>query len=460
MNFFEPIYHQLLQKADEVLIRWPNNSRSTGTSLLNLISKYQSVLPTGNESILIAQAFNEDTLAILLACIANGNPILTYPKNFNSKQLKSCFKENEIKFAFAKKTILKIYLRYFSIKCFGKAPVHSPTISIKQVEGTHVALKSFSSGSTGIHKQINRTHALLAEQVNAIDKSFNYLSEKIDFPLFANILLYNLSIGKSTVIPDIKNFDLQTLEVKNIITQLNSNKIQSLTGNEFYFTKICKYLISQKIKIKTVTDIGIGGSPITNKLIQNLKNCFPKAEIQVIYGCTEAEPISIKKCIDEASPAYWGYNVGKIHPSIEIKIDTPQKLVVHDCAVQAGQIFVRGTHVASDGMNGYLQTGDYGFLLNDELYLSARIGNTSTLHSLQHLQLEHCIEFNTGIQTAILIKNEKLNIYSEHPLNAKEIEKILFVNYGKIFPIQIIRKRLPKDPRHLSKILYYRLNEF
>lgn len=459
MNFFELIYPQLLRYADEVLIRWPNNSQSTGKSLLDLIAKFQTQLPNNNESILIAQAFNEDALAIILACIANGNPVLVYPKNFNSQQLKNCFRENDIKYAFAKKFLVRVYLRFFSIKLLAKQLNKIANIQIKQVDGEFIALKSFSSGSTGLFKQINRSHTLLSEQVKAIDSSFHTLHQKIDFPLFANILLYNLSVGKKTVIPDIKNFDLQQLDVKKITTQLKQENIASLTGNQYYFETLCHYLYSKNIKLKNIEYIGIGGSPISNRLIDKLKKCFPKSNIQIIYGSTEAEPISIKVCKEEVSPAYYGFNVGKVHPFIELKINAEVELSIDDYKVPSGQILVRGKHVATKQDGGFLSTGDYGFMLNDELFLSAREGNTQVLHDTQHLQLEHCLEHNLGIQVSIIINKNTLHIYSERNLNAKEIEKILFVNYGKIFPIKLIKKRLPKDPRHLSKILYYRLNE-
>lgn len=457
MNFFHSIHKQLQLSADKEIISWPNGKNLTGSDLLKRISEIQSSLPSQNTYVLLAQAFDFDALAIILACIANGNPVLFYPKNIPLASAISIIKEKNIKHAFVKNFLLKIFLKWNSIKAIGIKKSNTRNININNVDVTNPAIISFSSGSSGVVKCIERSHYLLNEQVKAIDLSFKNWHNKTDFPLFANILLYNLSVGKKTLIPHIKNFDLANLKPSLLIEQLINSKIESMTGNEYYFENICTVMLSKKIKSKSIKGIGIGGSPISNRLVEKMKICFPNASIQIIYGSTEAEPISIKVCEDTLSPVYYGYNVGYIHPSINIQINTLYETEINNKKVRIGEILVEGTHVAKKGDTSLLNTGDFGYILNNELYLTARQGNTENIHGIQHLQLEHCIKNHLDISVAIIIKDNTVNIYTEDKISINEIEKIFFIIFNIKLPIKMHYTTIPKDKRQLSKVLYHKI---
>lgn len=440
------------------LVIWPNGKISTGETLLDFISRYQSVLPAPKEYVLLASPFDEESLSFLLACIANGNPVIIYPKGLATQKVFRILTSKKVKHALVQNFFLKCLLKWNKIKSIALSKKDHQPIKIIDVEESTPALLSFSSGSTGINKSIERSHLLLSHQVNAIHLAFNAWADAVDFPLFANILLYNLCYGKKTIVPDIKNFDLQNLSPDKIAHQLQKNKIGTLTGNEYYFTSLCSYLISNKIKIKNIQAIGIGGSPISNRLISDLTYCFPNAVVQIIYGTTEAEPISIKQNTQIPEPACSGYNVGKIHPGIELVIQELYHTTVLDTKIVVGEVLVKGLHVGGDkDEQGFLHTGDYGYLLNEELHLSARSGNTNHLNGVQHLQIEHCIQANLGIRTAVVVKENSLLVYSEKKIDPRDIEKVLFITFNYKFPLKVILKKIPKDPRHLSKILYYEL---
>lgn len=457
MNFIEPIYQQLLLNKDINLIKWPNGNYSTGQSLLDLIKQYQEILPESKEYILLAKAFDEDTLGVILAGIGNGNPIIIYPKSNSIKSNISFLKSLNVKHAFVNNFILKIILKWNSISALESKNRALSNIEIQDVKSDFPALISFSSGSTGINKSIARSHQLLTEQVKAIHSTFNNWSNSTDFPLFANILLYNLSIGKKTIIPSISKFDLNYLNPDDIISQLIKEDIDTITGNEFYFESICNKLLLQHKTVNTVKGIGIGGSPISNELIIKLKECFPNAIIQIIYGTTEAEPISIKIVEDIVTSNELGYNVGSIHPLIELKINKTHSAFINNNEVNVGEILVKGNHVAIHQQNEYLHTCDFGYTWNNELYLTARSGNTENINGIQHLQIEHTLFKYYKHKIAVIIRDGFLNIYTEKKISKDEIEQHLFVIFKIKFPIKLIVKQIPKDPRHLSKVLYHKI---
>ncbi len=456
-NFFNLIHQSLIKKANEEVIFWPDGTSSKANELLNDISSIQLSLPEDQSSVLLARPFDKQTLTILLACIANGNPVLIFPKHIPFIECLQYFKDNKIKHAFVNSLFLKLILRFqqicnISIK---QKTLHN-TITIKNVSKESAALISLSSGSTGKNKSIVRSHEILEEQVKAIDLSFNKWKNQNDFPLFANILLYNLSVGKKTYIPNIPKFDLQNLSTSAIIEQIQSLTIETLTGNAYYFNKICDYLLEQKIKIKTINGIAIGGSPISNLLLEKLEHCFPKAEILIVYGSTEAEPISIRKNTSIKSPAYYGYAVGEIHDGIEFKINALYDTEVDNEKITVGEILVKGKHVCSND-NDFLHTGDYGYILKNELYLTAREGNIENIKGIQHLAFEHCIEYNLKLQVAIVIKDGIMNVFTEKKIKLQDLEKLFFITFSIKPKINIINTKIPRDKRQLSKILYYKL---
>ena len=457
MNFFHPIYQQLQLNADREIIIWPDGSKTTGQHLLKKISEIQVSLPDTNSTILLAQSFDSETLAIILACIANGNPVLIYPKQIGIKNSISYFKQYNIKHAFVKNILLNYYLRWKGIKALKINSNASSEININEVDINKTAIISFSSGSSGHNKNIERSHYLLSKQVNAIQQSFKNWESKTDYPLFANILLYNLSIGKKTIIPDIKKFDLKYLDAATIIHQLEVENIETITGNEYYMETICNALLVRKRSFKKIKGIGIGGSPISNLLLEKIKKCFPNATVQIIYGSTEAEPISIKIVEEALCPVYYGYNVGTVQPSIEIKINKLFSTHLHGQQLDIGEILVKGKHVALRENYDYLQTGDFGYILNNELYLTARAGNTEHIEGIQHLQLEHCILYNLKIHAAVKIAENKVYVYSEQKISKKELEKIFFITFNIELPIITKHTKIPKDQRHMSKILYHKI---
>src|SRR5690606_34898981 len=109
------------------------------------------------------------------------------------------------------------------------------------------ALISFSSGTTGKPSAVHRTHKILRSQHLALKESFPPLPQQQDFPLFPNVLLHNLCLGITTVIPDIPDFDVRETDPEKIIAQLLDEGIDSLTGNVHYFRILVTHLQKEKI---------------------------------------------------------------------------------------------------------------------------------------------------------------------------------------------------------------------
>lgn len=334
----------------------------------------------------------------------------------------------------------------------------TPESSAKQapaaVAGTQAGLITFSSGSTGRPKAIERSHAVLTAQHQAILHHFPAPAGMLDFPLFPNVLLHNLAAGVGTVLPDIPGFQLDQLRPEKIITQIQQEGPQTLTGNVFYFTRLLEYAEAQARQLPKVEAVGVGGSPVSERLLLRLQKLFCAARLYVIYGASEAEPIAVREFTAPEDPLR-GYAVGPIHPGLR------WKLVATDAppGKEIGELWVTGPHVVLSKDQTWFATGDVGYVRDNKLFLTARRGNEAVIGGKQHYQLEHYLHHQEGINKAAAVVNGRtFDVFFEGITTISAVRASLSQVIDLRW-IKTIRRMdtLPVDRRHRSKILYHQL---
>jgi long-subunit acyl-CoA synthetase (AMP-forming) len=234
-----------------------------------------------------------------------------------------------------------------------------------------------------------------------------------------------------------------------------------MTGNFCYFSKIIDYLQNKQLTISSIKAIGVGGSPVPERIYTDLKVLFPSASIYCIYGSSEAEPIAIRKVESYEAPDK-GYCVGKPASGTAVMIDVTHSICIKstDRTYQAGEVLARGEHVVTSPGDKWYRTGDFGYIDElDQLVLTGRQGNQSVINSVQHYQMEHVLMQLSGVERAAAIAREKFHLFIVGSLPAQEVQREL----EKYFPKGCIgrihfRKTLPLDNRHQSKMIYSKVN--
>ena len=360
-------------------------------------------------------------------------------------------------------------------------------IEMEMVTPTDQALITFTTGSTGIPKAANRTHGFLNAQMEALVQKIKPKQGEIEMPALPIFVLLNLGTGVTSVLPDFNPRKPEKLNAKGIIDQIRKHRVMRLIASPFFVKKLATHLNNKNESLSSLREVFTGGAPVFPDEAGFLQTNFSTANVEVVYGSTEAEPISgiSANRLSETSIDK-GLLVGKIFSKTELKI-----IKIEDRAIdgfdlerlrlltgQIGEIVVAGDHVLSDyfrneeavclnkikkGNEVWHRTGDAGFVdATGNLFLVGRC--KQLIHFNQKMYAPFVIEAQlknidgVNLGTVLLVDNQ-LVVFIEKDRNANgfEIKKAIHRLFEQEeIQIQFLKK-IPRDPRHFTKIDYGKL---
>jgi acyl-CoA synthetase (AMP-forming)/AMP-acid ligase II len=377
-----------------------------------------------------------------------------------------------------------------------------PLTCIARSDTDH-GLISFTSGSTGRPKGADRTHFSLIQQHLAIRDHWPDQEHDIDCPCFPVMVLHNLSCGMSTIMPKVDLAQPAGVNAQVVIDQIRQHKISRLSGAPAYIGALVDYLNAADNSERTVTEIKslvVGGATVSKALAQGIRNAFPNADAKIVYGSTEAEPISDVSVDEYLAQNKEGYLVGHVASQIDLLISnvdaleqdgkgiTEDALLKHACqANEIGEILVSGHHVLKQYIDNPIanienkiprsnvattkavwhRTGDCGYLdPQGRLWLSGRTKDVMRIngHIIQPYPIEHQLDADEHIQRAAVIYHaHKVYVFVEtKPIRNLEltvlkdriraITRQYFLPFGVPETHYVKMDKLPVDGRHNSKI--------
>lgn len=350
-----------------------------------------------------------------------------------------------------------------------------------------MALITFTTGSTGIPKAAIRTHGLLFEQFQELIPLIDSAPGNVCMPVLPIVLLINLGAGVTSVIADFNPRKPDTMKPEKIVAQIRSHKVSSIIASPFFVKQLSWYLQDNVLVLNTIQKILTGGAPVFPREAEMYRNAFPQAHIGIVYGSTEAEPMSMIP-VDEliASETVRGLNVGKIEPGATVKIIriSDESIAVDDEEAfsklevvpgEIGEIVVSGKHVLRDylynpgalkrnkifvGTQCWHRTGDSGFL-NGNLFLTGRCASLIRTREglLSTFLFENRFQQIDGVEMGtVMLLNDQLTAVIELSDPAQqEAVKSLVTSLPEAFGDIVFVPKIPRDPRHNSKIDYEKL---
>jgi len=454
---------------------------------------FQSKGINKGDRIMIFVPMSIDLYRIVLALFYIGAVAVFVDEWVSKKRLELCSSIAKCK-GFIGSTKIRV-LSWFS-KELRTIPIHlnyrktSLThVSMASLDAVHSALITFTTGSTGTPKAADRTHEFLTAQFDILKEKINPKPSDVDMPVLPIVLFLNLGVGCTSVIAPYKSSKPSTINPAQIISLIKRSKVNRITASPYFVKRIAEYLIVSQMQLSTLQQIFTGGAPVFPLEASLYDKAFDKAEVQIIYGSTEAEPISsisAKELISQRSLLSRGLPVGKVHPKTKLKIIKCTDKNVSKCLEEdlndlelgpseIGEIIVAGDHVLKKYFDNPMafasnkivtksdiwhRTGDSGFLQNGQLFLTGRKKQLIEYNGtyVSPFIVENLLQYSTNFSAGTLLKhNGKLIICLETSITNKSSLKESIAEISFPFDKVELFKNLPRDPRHHSKIDYAKL---
>ena len=496
-NFAERLFAALQRQPEQEVLRWPTGRSGaaptslSGAALLARVVAWQQALeatgplPLG-APVLLAHPSSPELVAALLAVLGLGGVPVLPPAGAGLSTLYHLLQAEGItRLVVARGTRQRLgWLgRLVGCRCVAApaetevTPTLKPMPVLRPVCPEQPALLSHSSGSlSGQPTAVRRSHRVLQAQHEALRTQFPPWAGQRDFPLFPNVILHNLAVGTCSIVPDLPGGHLGQLDPARLAAQLLTERVETLTGNVFYFEQLLAHLAQHPATFPRVRALGVGGSPVPEGLLVALRRCFPRAACHVIYGASEAEPIAVRTVGGPALDPRRGYCVGRPHADLAIRLHQAQPVWQPGAPVldlgppqgplatdaphpyQAGELLVRGPHVAQPA-GAWLATGDVGYFDDaGQLWLTGRRGAAALVRGVGHYQLEHYLRQLPGVtQVAALpcADGTAFDVWVAGDISAAAVLATSEAAFGPGLVARVVlRARLPVDGRHLSKIRY------
>lgn len=385
---------------------------------------------------------------------------------------------------------IKLISRLHAWKPKGPAPKPAP------VSPGDAALITFTTGSTGAPKAARRSHRFLTAQHDALVAALAPDADDVDMPILPIFVLGNLALGCTTVLPPVDPRHVEKFEPEKVVEAIVRNRVITTSGSPAFYEKLAGYILERRIELP-LERIFLGGAPVFPRLARLLVAAFPKADVTIVYGSTEAEPISMlpaRDLLEHAAAANGrGLLVGRPVDEIDVRIiriiDGPitmpegiEKIELGPGEV--GEICVAGEHVLKEYYGDvdvvkenkidtiqalWHRTGDGGYRDSDgNLYLMGRV-KQSFLHNGERLfvfPIEERFQEIEGVTIGTIMKiGDRLKgIVERERLREGERGRVgewerRLREAGIPFDDLVLIDAMPRDPRHHSKIDYTKLRE-
>ena len=290
-----------------------------------------------------------------------------------------------------------------------------PLNSIAPCDPSDDALLTFTSGSTGVPKAAVRSHGFLLAQHAALAESIELEPGEVDLATLPIFVLANLASGVTTVIPQGEFRRPGSIEPGPVLAQIKRHRVTRTVGSPALYARLLQGAraapdaqeASGESSLGTITKLYTGGAPVFPPLLHELQSALPQGRVIVVYGSTEAEPIShmdwnaVEPADLDAMDAGKGLLVGRPVNRIELRIlpnrwgEPMQPMTAAEFAGltlppgEGGEIVVSGTHVLTGYLNGigdeeskfrvdgagWHRTGDAGYVdARGRLWLLGRAG--------------------------------------------------------------------------------------
>ena len=231
----------------------------------------------------------------------------------------------------------------------------------------HTALITFTTGSMGTPKAARRSQGFLAAQFDALIEELDPSSADVDMTTLPIVLFLNLGIGCTSMIPDFKPSKPASFKGDVIAHELRKHTVDRLTASPAQVSALAAHLPAARTRIPALKKVFTGGAPVFPRDAALMLQAFPNAQVKIVFGSTECEPISsiAGRLVLEHPEVDRGLCVGRVFHRTALRIIRIQEgslptatqgeldaMALPMCTI--GEIIVFGAHV----LRSYFNNGE------------------------------------------------------------------------------------------------------
>lgn len=364
------------------------------------------------------------------------------------------------------------------------------------------AMITFTSGSSGIPKGVNRTHEFLMAQHAALQQEFVQRADDVDMPMFPVFALNNLAAGIPSIVPTMDFRHVDRVDGQVITGQIQRHSITTCTASPPFLDRLAVHQTRAPSDRVALRRILTGGAPVTDRQLAAWKEVWPETEVTVVYGSTEAEPVCHIQAEErlqlQSEHATSGFCIGQPSPQAAVRI-----VRIHAGPIEldergwtpwdvrtghSGELVVHGKHVAQSYFQNpdatrenkivdhqgvvWHRMGDTGYFDADGyLWLVGRVHSTiyrdgQPVHPqlVEQAAVVGCSDVRRVAAVGLPDKElgERVVVVVETSADTDLLERVraCVERAGHVVDeTHIASKPLPLDPRHRAKIDYPALRE-
>ncbi len=427
------------------------------------------------QKILILHPVNTELYAAMLALLATGCTLVFAEEWAGLHDMAACQQHMQCDAMITNTKIGLVTLLYASLRKMKKIKLsvqltNEPVEFITAKPGVNQpAIISFSSGTGGAPKAVIRTHEILQAQFDALRKHISLKPGDTMCTNFPVVILLNLALGLTTYISQAIVFSaLEKTDFEKLYQELNEMEIGCLACSPYIIHQLALTILHQQPSTASgVLHIITGGSPFFPVYADTVSKVFPTANVHVLYGSSEAEPIAYCSATDILLHRNGkGLFAGAIDAHTLCKIGRVEagQFIEHEPGV-AGEIIVAGDHVVTQYYNSaealatnkfnienriWHRTGDYGYF--DEQHQLFLTGNLAYATETTFLfELEKELSQMAGIAHATILLDTAY-IQKQPQAHEEALRKQVERRFPWVTTIKFVQ--IPFDKRHHGKIRY------
>jgi olefin beta-lactone synthetase len=476
-NAIQRLFDNAGKFPDRVALITQDEKTWTYSEFIEAVQKQRAIVRSKNlkkgDCVGILARPTTATLILLSSLVAEGIASVLVDPALSLRQIFWSLKHSQCRCIWGDKDILRmLWLSpgLWSIPRYRIEPIIAQELAVADVpvsmQDEDLVFLSYTSGSTGKPKAVPRNHFTLIHQQHFASQYLPPLLEDIHFCGYTVSALQSLIDGATTILP--------CTDFKENIRRIEKYHCTRVSGPPGFFMDLCREFEGRSYWPQ-VQSVLTGGGPISQSFCKKLQALFPQAQIHLIYGSTECEPIAFIRTDQLALSHGRGYCVGQVLPELEVKLFSTAELLKKNCVeTSPGEVCITGPSVVKKYFDSdedeqklkfkdsegriWHRTGDIGEWSSDgNLHLLGRYAysNENYLNGVVEAELENTVliqraaffYYQDTFRLALELKSET------DQLAALELtESILRKHHLSSTPVHVSPKPLPVDRRHRWKI--------